>query len=621
MSRIRAALLCVVVTAVITSSFVSLAPARAQTSTERSHFSTHFSITWESDPASPDAPDARDADFDGIPDTISRLLAAFERAWALEVDQLGYQPPPNEDRYPLYVAALNRGFMQPLFLDDQPSQPSYILVPVRYARDGIADPAVTTFAVHEFHHAIQAGYDVYENHWIGEATSAWLEELLLDDLNRNHFFLRFFVPAPEVPLRLTGTEQEYGAFLFLEFLVETLGARNGVGPELIRELWETMASTEGAVGLDSLEAIEELALRYGSNPGDVWGEFLLWRWRLDHFKEGDAYKAELADLDWPRVASVTRFGPESCVLGPTIPMSPYTGHYAAVRPAATLPTHANGFLTVQGPPGTGGFALIRPRNGQTIELLLDFDDEGVARLPLGVGKDQLRRLTLGVGRTLGPPLDPTSLVPPVGVVNYSIRLPSESSTRLVSVDVPERASVFLSSTISGSVTCGGKPAPFIDIEITARDTGTGAEDVTMLHTGLDGSFSLIVNPQATTTFEIAVVDPLVSIPPPETRVLQVETEISLVLSNRVLLEGDILSVFGEIVPLHAGAQIDIEIRRPERAWRVIASAVTDESGGYSASFALSARGVWEVRARVTSTGDADHLPGTSLTKLIKVGRE
>ena len=77
--------------------------------TSSGHFRVHY------DTEGSDAVDPADADGNGIPDYIDLAATVLDSIWVLEVEQLGYNPPPSDngldggDEYDVYVIDLGHG--------------------------------------------------------------------------------------------------------------------------------------------------------------------------------------------------------------------------------------------------------------------------------------------------------------------------------------------------------------------------------------------------------------------------------------------------------------------------------------------------------------------------------
>ena len=75
--------------------------------------SGHFRVHYDTEGS--DAVDLTDDDGNGIPDYIDLAATVLDSIWMLEVDQLGYNPPPSDnglgggDEYDVYIIDLSRG--------------------------------------------------------------------------------------------------------------------------------------------------------------------------------------------------------------------------------------------------------------------------------------------------------------------------------------------------------------------------------------------------------------------------------------------------------------------------------------------------------------------------------
>jgi hypothetical protein len=95
---------------------------------------------------------------------------------------------------------------------------------------------------HEYHHAIQYGYNYFFDIWYAEATSTWYEDELYDDvnqlynyLNQSKWFSDYTTLALDTDTSIT-TGGGYGRWLFNRYLAE----RHGAG--VILGAWEKLAT-------------------------------------------------------------------------------------------------------------------------------------------------------------------------------------------------------------------------------------------------------------------------------------------------------------------------------------------------------------------------------------------
>lgn len=584
-------------------------PAGAAEDATRS--SENFTITYATDPDNHDAPDLTDSDGNGTPDVVDRVLSEYEAARTFLVDDLGFRPPPNDGDYPLYVArAAGSGYTRSMPGGIGDSKPSYTVIPPYLIRSELPDPTVATFAVHEYMHAIQNGYDSGTDVWFKEASASWVEDVYRDDADRNHFKAAEFLREPRQPLTSTAGIHEYGAFLFIEFLAQRYGGGSSAAIVLVREAWEAMSVAE--VGGDGLSAIAALG-RWMSDRGvawpDAWREFMLWNRQLVHYEEGSGYRAATRDKGWPRPLRVTEVSSESCRLttdnGSRLPA--LSGDYVKLRPGADVPA-GSGILTASGPAGAVGTYVIRHRDGGITEGFLAFDDAGLATLEVPFDAASIKNLLLGLGNGIPGASQST--------VAYSLRIPGRSTTD-VELRVAGSTTVGEALRLSGTVTCRGLPAPFAAIRITAVGAdGTSSFAVTT--TDEDGGFGALVSPDQRTTYSVELIDPLLASTNPDQRTVEVRVRVTISLEPEGVSANQPVRVTGSVYPAHAGAPLVVEFRRPDRDWRLGSETFVAGDGTYDALLPLPAKGVWEVRSRVTATLDDDHLVNQSVTRLVVV---
>ncbi|HET7482201.1 MAG TPA: hypothetical protein VFK89_05005 [Actinomycetota bacterium] len=604
------------VVVVLTVGAFSIPAAPQASAADLTYSSEHFSITWSNDPASGDAPNLDDADADGIPDSVERVVEAFERARAFEIDALGYLAPPVDDSYPLYVAFAGGGggYTRLAPGGNGESRPSYTVVPPDLFRATTPQISIDIFAAHEYFHAIQNGYNAHAEDWVAEATATWVAALYNNFDPRALGSLRGFVPYPRLGLSAGNGIHEYGAFTFFEFLAESL--TGSFDPAVVRELWEAMASPDAipsAPMLGAEAAIVQVVDSHGRSLPDAWTSFVQWEWQLTRYAHSAAYRAALSGVAWPRVSSLTRVKKDSCRLSAGDPpggLPPLSSDYLGLVSGPHSAVRSS-LLTVVGTPSTVASMFVRSDEGTVTEQTLKFDVDGVARAELSFGGDA-RRITLAVGNvaTTGPPAP----------LAYSLRSVDSRAT-----EVPPPAGVSATTygtavTLSGSISCNGAPVPFVHATLTQTDAVSGEAVVYEVVTDPAGNWRRQVAPQSNQIYSVAVDDPLLSraeSPPKPVAVrLRVVQQPS---SDRIVL-GEPISVSGTVDPVHPSASVVIEFRRPERDWRSGAQAIVDESGTFEGSFVLPAAGIWEVRSRVTDTGDADHVPGTNPPALVAVRR-
>ena len=260
------------------------------------HFRVHYDTTGVN------AVSRKDADANDIPDYIDRTLAILDSTWALEIEQLGYNPPPSDnglgggDEYDVYVVELGvgrsfYGFAYPG--TSGATTYSHLEIDNNFTDSGYKQTrgldALRVTIAHEFHHAIQFGYYAkFDGSWWQESTSTWMEEVAYPHIDDYLQYLTYFLSEPQRALNSGsyGTLHTYGTAIFSLFLDQRYGR------ELNRLIWEELGQRKN-VHLDHFDRIIRQVEPGGL--GVVMGEFAVWnyftnnRHRGTYYAEGDKY--------------------------------------------------------------------------------------------------------------------------------------------------------------------------------------------------------------------------------------------------------------------------------------------------------------------------------------------
>ena len=123
-------------------------------------------------------------------------------------------------------------------------------------------------AAHEYHHAIQYGYNYYFDVWYAEATSTWMEDELYDSVNQLYSYTTNWFTQSTRSLDIAesiSTGGGYGRWIFNRYLTEKHV------PATIRTFWEYLAGISSPNGSDiSMTPVLEsvLSSTYGSSLGN-----------------------------------------------------------------------------------------------------------------------------------------------------------------------------------------------------------------------------------------------------------------------------------------------------------------------------------------------------------------
>lgn len=264
------------------------------------HFRVHYTLTGE------DAVDAQDDNANGIPDYVEAVSLHAEKARALQL-ALGWAAPPTDgdwggnSLYDIYLLAseLGAGFtdggLPESTVGDNPNTPdiveknasfSYIGIGSRYAEASLAESRdfLKILMVHEYHHAIQFGYDGLEPlDWLWEAGASWMEGQVYDNLDGSFDMLNSVFKSPDScqvsyggETRIEDDGRWYGLWVFLQHISETYGHN------AVKAFWEE------ARNKDAYEALDSALARYATDLETVFKDYsvaLLTR----QFKEGKKF--------------------------------------------------------------------------------------------------------------------------------------------------------------------------------------------------------------------------------------------------------------------------------------------------------------------------------------------
>jgi hypothetical protein len=265
--------------------------------------------------ASPDAPPLTDSNTNGHPDWIDSAAAELEVVWAKEVVEYGYRAPksdltsdsPGPDgRLDVYIADVGSDRLYGYCTSDDPNLSplypfgdvsAYCVVDDDYTSAQFPAifglDALRVTLAHEFFHAVQFAYDIFDDSVLMEGTATWIEDEVYDDINDNYQYLAASaLSRPEVPFDLALSNPgnndfgfQYGAWIFYRYLTERLGS-----PEVIRRIWELADAAPNGPDLYSLAAANK-ALEEGSRTlrGTFAGFAAANAFPAKSYEEGAAY--------------------------------------------------------------------------------------------------------------------------------------------------------------------------------------------------------------------------------------------------------------------------------------------------------------------------------------------
>ncbi len=255
--------------------------------------------------AGADAVPGADTNSNSVPDYVERLAEYADSSWHTEVDILGYYLPPSDggvggdNKYDIYALDLGTGlygYCQPENPGPQPwnDYDSYIAVHKDMVTgfscpngdpDGVQLGRLKVTVAHEFFHAVQFAYDVFDSDWFYETSSTWMEDVVFDQTNDYYCYLPGHFVYPEISLQEVNGFSEYAHCIWNHFLAENFG------DSLIREVWEGMISSSAIPVMQSI-----LSGKYGTSFSEEFQEFTVWNY-ITGFRDDGAHYSEAASYD------------------------------------------------------------------------------------------------------------------------------------------------------------------------------------------------------------------------------------------------------------------------------------------------------------------------------------
>jgi hypothetical protein len=224
-----------------------------------------------------------DSNGNDLPDYVDTVVDELQgRVWNRVIDQLGFREPKRDlqssnnggdGRIDFYLGDLGAE-NPPLYgycASDDPhlrfssayrfsDMSAYCVLDNDYRSEQFPNQTpiknLRVTAAHEFFHAIQFAYDIFEDLWILENTAVWMEDEVYGEINDNlQYLATSSLKHPQVPLDLGANLFEYGNFIFWKFASERFGTR------LVKLVWERADGARGGPNLYSLRALRAVVER------------------------------------------------------------------------------------------------------------------------------------------------------------------------------------------------------------------------------------------------------------------------------------------------------------------------------------------------------------------------
>ena len=233
-----------------------------------------------------------DTNSNSVPDYIEQMSAELNYVVAVELTFNSFTEPPSDDfysanndnggsgAYDVYVRNAGAGvygYVQPeLYANNNGNNEhssgvnevnaiaSYMVLRHNYSGFGNTElENIQVTAAHEYFHAVQFGYDGWEESWVMEATAVQMEEMVYDDVNDCYQYMSSWFNNPQQPLNLDNSSRWYGSFIFFEYV------NTHLSDEAIREFWEQSITHDSYYGEYSIQTLDEAFDDLGSSFAEM----------------------------------------------------------------------------------------------------------------------------------------------------------------------------------------------------------------------------------------------------------------------------------------------------------------------------------------------------------------
>jgi len=235
-----------------------------------------------------------DTNSNSIPDYIEQMSAELNYVVAVELTFNSFTEPPSDDwysanndnggsgAYDVYVGGVSGGnvygYVQPEYyannntgnnehssgVNEVNAFTSYMVMRHNYNGFGNTElENIQVTAAHEYFHAVQMGYDGWEENWVTEATAVQFEEIVYDEVNDCYQYMSSWFNSPQQSLNLDSSNRWYGSFIFFEYV------NSHLSDEAIREFWEQSIAHDSYYGDYSVQTLDEAFDDLGSSFAEM----------------------------------------------------------------------------------------------------------------------------------------------------------------------------------------------------------------------------------------------------------------------------------------------------------------------------------------------------------------
>ena len=338
------------------------------------HFLIHYTTSGS------DAPNIYDYTVDGVlyhginyytglnltsaADWATIVGNAFETAYTF-YQNLGYHMPPT-DPYDVYLGSLadKKEYGETTDISKTPSSgfpyasSSFIEIDKDFTNSIFSPTKYTPLqslqitSAHEFHHAIQYGYNYYFDIWYAETTSTWFEDEVYPTVNQNYSYIEAWFKNSTKQLDLAvdssalSTGAGYGRWIFNRYLAENHTTA------VVRSFWEALAPITPTNGQDIpmipvIDSVLSSTTYNSSLSADFFG-----------------LTKRVYVRDWPTTATIT-----TADIGRIPSYSPVTSYSVdplngtAITPSITLPHYSFAYFKFTPTPGVTSLSISVTKDG------------------------------------------------------------------------------------------------------------------------------------------------------------------------------------------------------------------------------------------------------------------
>jgi uncharacterized protein DUF6055 len=267
----------------------------------------HFCVHWVTEGL--DAPNLADADGDGVPDFVERVLRVAEHVHTVENDKLGWREPKSDGRKgsgngktDIYLSQIGGelfGYAAP----DRGQATKRHRIPRRLHGYLVLDNDYSAFEfpgtsplqdlevtlAHEYNHILQFGYDAFQDPWFAESSATWMEDQVYNEINDYLRYVRRWVRRFDTPLT-TSSIKMYGSAVWNQWLA------HHYGPAIVRRAWaRAIHSKPGGFSINAYES----AIRADGGP-TVSRDFAHFAAQVPEWRTGEGFRESRLFPDMPR---------------------------------------------------------------------------------------------------------------------------------------------------------------------------------------------------------------------------------------------------------------------------------------------------------------------------------